>query len=689
MTRAGEGSAPSDGAPQQAPPDSSPWATRGVLAAVWHHLVGGPVSRLQSARQQITPVEGLPALSLDALTSVAYGPEAIVVTLAPAGAAALHLTLPITAAIIGLLALLVVSYCQVIVAYPNGGGAYAVTRANFGRDVSLLAAAALVVDYTLTVAVSIAAGVGALASAFPALLSSTVPICLGVLALVTVFNLRGLGDAARAFLLPTIVFVVGLMAILVIGLVHPLALDEPLPGRSLLPTRNLEAVIVLLVLKAFSSGCSALTGVEAIANGVPLFKEPRVRRAIQTEVLLGVLLALMLAGIAVLVVRWHVGPRSGQTVLSTVMGIAVGRHALYYVVSLAITVVLALAANTSFGGLPVLASLLARDGYLPRLYALRDDRQVFATGIWSLAVVAGVLLVAVSGNTYRLIPLFAIGVFTGFTLSQSGLVVHWWRTRPRYWWARAALNGLGAVVTAVTTVIFVLTKFLSGAWVVVIAIPLLILLFRRNRAYYDRVGAELAVGSTPPSPACKPVRVIMPVSSIIGVTRLTEHALCQALSISPDVVVVSVAESGPEGDADAARLEQSWARWQPGVPLVVLRTDYASIVRPILGYIDEQRREDLQIVVLMPVLVPDHLRDEIMHNHVDVALSGALSRRPDLVVARAPMQLHEPRAADGETPGGGSPDRPASAPAADGQPTGTGRDGGPGTAPSAPPRPAG
>ena len=426
----------------------------GALSSTWRVLVGRPLRSSEVGKEKITPVEGLSALSLDALTSVAYGPEAIIVVVALAGAGALHLVLPITLVIVGLLAVLVFSYRQVIDAYPGGGGAYAVSRANLGAGVSLLAGASLIVDYTLTVAVSIAAGVGALVSAFPSLTSATVPICLGILAVVTLLNLRGLGETARAFLLPTLVFIVGLLAIIAVGLLHPLALHVPQPGHSLLPSHALETVGVLLVLKAFSAGCSALTGVEAIANGVPLFKEPRTKRAKRTEMLLGLILSSMLIGLAVLARRWHIGPRSNQTVLSQIMGMAVGRHWAYYIVSLTVTLVLALAANTSFGGLPILASLLARDNYLPHLFGLRGDRQVFANGIWALAIFAGTLLVASGGNTNSLIPLFAIGVFIGFTLAQSGLVVHWWRTRPKRWrrsspsrtfWARPCIFPMAIV----------------------------------------------------------------------------------------------------------------------------------------------------------------------------------------------------------------------------------------------------
>jgi amino acid transporter len=607
-------------------------------AAGWQLLIGQPLPRSRVAEEQITPVEGLSALSLDALTSVAYGPEAIIVVLAAAGATALHLVLPITIVIIALLAILVFSYCQVITAYPGGGGAYAVSRDNFGPNVSLVAAAALVVDYTLTVAVSIAAGVGSLTSAFPSLTSATVPICLGLLAVITVLNLRGLGEAARAFLLPTLLFIVGLLAIIAVGLIHPLARDVPLPGHSTMPTTNLEAVSVLLVLKAFSAGCSALTGVEAIANGVPVFKEPRVKRAQRTEVLLGSILGVMLLGLAVLADRWQIGPRSGQTVLSQIMAMAVGRHWAYYIESLTITLVLALAANTSFGGLPILGSLLARDHYLPHAFAQRGDRQVFFHGIWVLAGLSAVLLIAVRGNTNTLIPLFAIGVFTGFTLSQSGLVVHWRRRRPPGWQRRAIINGIGAVVTAIATLVFLFTKFTEGAWVVVVAVPLFILLFLRVHVYYQRAGQILELGQNQPRPEGKRTHVIVPVTAV---SRLTEQALEEALSLGQEVIAVYVLlSSGDEAEEEECELEREWRQWDPGVPLRVLRTEYSSVVEPLVAFIDgERQRHRDQIVVLIPVVVPDRLRYRILHNQIDLVLSQALKSRTDLVVARAKMPL--------------------------------------------------
>ena len=648
---------PSRDGRDRSPRTPSPSPPRSTPSSVWRVLIGRPLRFAESAKEEIGSVEGLSALSLDALTSVAYGPEAILIVLAGAGVAVLGAMLPITVAIVVLLAILVVSYRQVIGAYPGGGGAYAVTKDNFPRGVSLLAGAALIVDYTLTVAVSIAAGVAALTSAFPGLRPLTVPLCLGILALITILNLRGVAEGARAFLLPTVLFIVGLLAVLAVGLVHPLAAHAPQPGRPVVATTGLEALGVFLVLRAFASGCSALTGVEAIANGVPLFKKPRAARAKRTELLLGVFLGAMLLGIAVLVVRFHIEPRVGQTVLSQVIAASVGRGWAYYVMSVTITVTLALAANTSFGGLPVLGSLLARDNYLPHLFALRGDRLVFGNGIWALALMAAALLIAVGGDTNALIPLFAIGVFIGFTLSQAGLVVHWRRERPAGWQRRAALNAVGAVVTGVCTVIFLVTKFTGGAWVVVIAIPLFILLFTRISAYYGREKARLALGEVPAVPQGRPTLVIVPVADV---SRLTAQAIAEAESLGQEVIAVTVAfdDEGDEGlpagrlgerggalghGTRIVELEREWRRWDPGVPLQVLHTPYASVVRPIVEFIDDLRQERTdQIVVLIPFVIPDRPWHWVLHNQLDRVLSRALRSRTDVVVARVSASLSEP-----------------------------------------------
>jgi hypothetical protein len=373
-----------------------------------------------------------------------------------------------------------------------------------------------------------------------------------------------------------------------------------------------------------------------------LFKEPRVARAKTTEVLLGSILGVMLLGLAILSNKFHVAPNSVQTVLSQIMGEAVGRNWAYYIVSVTIAISLALAANTSFGGLPVLTSLLARDNYLPHLFALRDDRLVFGNGILFLFGFSAALLVAVGGNTNTLIPLFAIGVFTGFTLSQAGLVVHWRRIKSAGWRRRAVVNVVGAIVTGVATLVFLISKFTEGAWVVVVAIPLLILLFRRIEAYYKVVSEELAFGATPPFPRRKANTVV--VVPVVGVSRVSEMAVAEALSISDEVIGVTVSyDDGQIGAMTEDEVLAQWDRWHCGVPLRVLHTEYASVVRPIVGFIDEQRaRPDTQVIVLIPVVIPSRLRYRLLHNQLDLALSASLRHRTDVVVARVRFDLKGP-----------------------------------------------
>jgi len=376
-------------------------------------------------------------------------------------------------------------------------------------------------------------------------------------------------------------------------------------------------------------------------------------RAKRTELLLGSILGVMLLGLALLTNKFHVEPRTGQTVLSQIMVYAVGRHWAYYIVSLTITLVLALAANTSFGGLPVLTSLMARDNYLPHFFGLRDSRQVFGNGVWALAVFSAALLVAVRGNTNSLIPLFAIGVFIGFTMAQSGLVVHWRRTRESRWSRKALINGIGAAVTAVATLVFLVSKFVEGAWVVVVAIPLLIVLFNRIESYYARAGRELETGVIPAPLDPKHTVVVVPVNSV---SRLTQHALSEAVSLGDQVIAVMVVFDVVEPGRPRTEIEQQWEIWNPGVPLRVLHTKYASIVRPIMGFVDELRAvPDQQVVVLIPVVIPERIRYRLLHNQIDVALTSALHKRPDVVVARVPVPVRPP---DREPEPVDGPDRP-------------------------------
>lgn len=563
-----------------------------------------PLRHGEGDKYHLTSIEGLAALSLDALSSVAYGPEAIVLVLIAAGTSALSATLPVTLVIAGLLAVLVVSYGQVIAVHPDGGGAYAVGKKDLGPTVSLLAAASLVVDYVLTVTVSLAAGAASLASAFPVLGSHLLAVCLIGLALLTAVNLRGVAESARALMLPTALFIVSILGIVVLGLVrgHPVAVVG-----SFQSVHATEALSVFLLLKAFSSGCSALTGVEAIANGVPSFREPRVKRAQRTELMLGALLGLMLIGMALLIRRDHVAPRGGVTVLAQLTAGAYGTGWPYYATNLIVTLALAFAANTSFGGLPVLMSLLAKDHRLPHLFGLRTERPVYRWGVMTLALLAAVLLIAVNADTHRMIPLFAIGVFTGFTISQIGLVRHWAGRRPHGWLRRAVLNGVGAVLTAVAGVVLLATKFLEGAWVVVVAIPLLMLLFARVQRYYTVVGRELGLGEVPPPVRVGDSLVIVPVGEV---SRLTQYALSAARALGQEVVAVAV-------HADPAKvraLRESWDRWNPGVRLDVVDSPQRSLVEPIVDYVRRAAEEGRQIAVLIPEVEPLHRRYQILQN---------------------------------------------------------------------------
>jgi len=598
----------------------------------------GDVSQEQAERERLTALGGLAALSLDALSSVAYGPEAILVVLVTAGASALKYSLPVTGAIVVLLAALVISYRQVIEAFPSGGGAYAVSKRHLGTTPSLVAAASLIVDYILNAAVGVSAGVEALTAAFPALYGARVWICLLVLALITAANMWGVVESARIFMVPTLAFIAAMAVVIIGGLVrsHPdVALSHAMPSVT-------DSVGVLLILKAFASGCSALTGVEAIANSVPQFRRPRARRAQHTEVALGVLLGVMLLGLGVIIRRWNVLPHSGTTVLAQITEGAVGHNVLYYIIQLITLVLLGLAANTSFGGLPVLAGLLAGDNFLPHVFGLRADRRVYRYGVGVLAFAAALLLVAARGDTQALVPLFAVGVFVGFTLSQVGMVRHWHSGRADGWFYRACVNGIGAVLTFAATVIELVSKFLAGAWLVAIVIPLLVLMFMAVRRAYARLGAELGIGQMPPPPVKRASLVVVPVA---GMSRLTAEGISVALSLGDDVIAVTVAftdsdaggdDSHADSDADSGSggpepdvpFRTEWQEWRPEVPLITLRSAHRSLAKPIVHYLRQIEAEDKyhRLVVLIPEVQPDKPWQWLLHNQRGIILDHAIRR---------------------------------------------------------------
>ncbi len=593
-------------------------------------------------RHRLTALEGLAALSLDALSSVAYGPQAIMIVLATAGLVALHTyTLPVTLAIVLLLTVLVISYRQVIAAFPTGGGAYAVAKAHLGVKPSLIAAASLVVDYILNAAVGVSAGVKALTSAFPALYPDRVWLCLGVLGVITGANLWGVAESARLFIAPTLLFIAAIFAVVLGGLLrsHPL----PFPQGT---TSSIGTVGILLLLRAFASGCSALTGVEAIANAVPEFRQPRFRRAQHTEMGLGIILGLMLIGIAVVIQKFHVKPSGTVTALAQITEGSLGHNFVFYAIQLITTILLALAANTSFGGLPVLASLLASDNFLPHLFYLRAQRQVHRYGVVVLAVFAAALLVASSGNTQALVPLFAIGVFVGFTLSQAGMVRHWREQAGPGWHGRAVINGVGALFTLAALAIELISKFTKGAWLVVIVVPALVAMFWQIHKIYARIGSALQIGQTPEPPVRRTSLVVVPVA---GMSKLVREGISTALSLGDEVVAVTVCFADEEDHQADDRLRQQWEDWHPDVPLLTLHSSGRSLGPPLVKYLRELEKEARrdELVVLIPEVQPAKPWQWILHNQRGFVLEQAIQHgTQNVVICRLRYRLSTVASAD-------------------------------------------
>ena len=564
------------------------------------------------------------ALGLDALASVAYGPEAIVVVLAAAGAAGIAATLPVTAAIVVLLVVLVICYRQVIAAYPDGGGAYTVARENLGRPAGLVAAASLVVDYVLNVAVSIAAGVAALTSAFPALLRYTTLLCLAALVVVTLINLRGVLAGARLFILPALLFVVAIASVIVIGLIRG-APSAPLTTAD--QAQTVSTVGIALLLSAFANGCSALTGIEAIANATPTFRPDSRRHARSAEALLGLVLGVLLLGLATLIVRDGARPIEGRTLLSIVTQGAVGSGWPYVLVQLLTVLLLALAANTSFGGLPVLAARLARDDYLPHVFAIRADRLVHRWGVLVLAGLAAVLLLVSRGQVNLLVPVFALGVFVGFFLAQVGLVRHWYRLRPAGWQRRIAVNVVGAVLTGAAVLVLGFEKFTSGAWIVVLVIPLLTLVFAGVHRTYARLRTTMAVPSIAgPLDDVGDLTVVVP---IVSISTVTAAMLRFAERTGGHTVAVHIAFADEDAQIDA--LLADWRRWRPDLPLIVLRPQHRELGPPLSAFVD---RLPGPVMVVLGEIQPSTWWVGLLKNGRAAALTRHLSRHTNAAICR-------------------------------------------------------
>src|SRR5882762_10146343 len=524
-------------------------------------IVGKPLRTSDERAEQIGVREGIPIFGLDALSSAAYGPEAALSLLIPLGVLGVQYIIPISTAIIVLLVIIYFSYRQTIAAYPSGGGSYTVARYNLGTFPSLLAAAALLTDYILTAAVGISAGVGALVSAVPSLLPHTVSLCVGILIVITILNLRGLREAGTAFAVPTYLFL-GTLLITIVGGVFRVLLSggHPTPATPLPPPPPMtEAVSYWLLLKVFASGCTALSGVEAVSNGVKAFREPTVKNAQRTLTVIIFLLAVLLAGISYLVKTYGIaatdpGQPGYQSVLSMLTAAVFGQGFFYYLTVGSILVVLSLSANTAFADFPRLCRAIAQNNYLPHAFGYRGRRLVYTYGIVVLAVLCGGVLILFGGITDRLIPLYAVGAFLAFTLSQSGMVMHWWKKRGPHWLKSALVNGLGGLVTGITVLVVLVAKFAEGAWITVIFIPLLIFLFRVVRRHYHmvRVATSCAAPVVPVNKGAPPIAVV----PIEHWSQVSKQALEIASRLSPEIIAIHV-EPGEHSEL----LQTEWERY--------------------------------------------------------------------------------------------------------------------------------
>ena len=596
-------------------------------------LVGKPIPSHLAHHERLSRVTGLAVLSSDALSSVAYATDFILVTLIAAGPGAIKYVVPTSFVIASLLAIVAFSYRQTIHAYPTGGGAYIVAKENIGANAGLIAAASLLVDYTLTVSVSISAGVLAITSAFPRLDVYRVETCLLFLAILTVGNLRGIRESGRIFAVPTYFFIVSIFILVAAGAYKyftgtlvPLSL--PLPeeaGRTPLTT--------LLLLTAFANGCTAMTGVEAVSNGVPAFRPPESKNASATLVAMAVLAISMFLGIGVLAHAYHVMPTSAESGVSQLGRAIFDNSILYYLLQTATTLILVLAANTAFADFPRLASIVSRDRYLPRQFMNQGDRLAFSNGILVLSVFAAILIVAFHGDTQSLLPLYMIGVFVSFTLSQAGMVIHWRKTKETGWKTSAFINGFGAVVTGVVLVIVAVTKTLEGAWIVLLLIPIIVTIFKATRRHYDHVAAQLTLRGYTPQPRVHNT-VLIPIG---GIQRAVVEALRYAETLSDDVRAVYV-------DVDAAatqQLQKEWETWGGKVKLVVLASPFRSVMEPLLEYIEqvEGERRDDYVTVILPEFVPARWWQHLLHNQRALLIKGALLFRPNTVVTSVPFHL--------------------------------------------------
>ncbi|MBI2723669.1 MAG: APC family permease [Chloroflexi bacterium] len=602
-------------------------------------LIGAPLASSRLAEERLSKLMALAIFSSDALSSTAYATEEILLILILAGSGALMYSIPISIAIAVLLVIVATSYRQTIRAYPNGGGAYKVAMDNLGEGPGVVAGASLVVDYTLTVAVSTAAGVAAITSAVPELHQFRVPLAVGFVTVLTIGNLRGLRESGTIFAIPTYIFLGSFATMLVVGLVRVVMGNIQYVPHEDAVSVGTQSIGLFLLLRAFSSGATALTGIEAISNGVPAFKAPASKNAATTLTWMAGILTTLFVGVTILANRIQVYPSETKTVVAQIADAVFGGGPLFYLIQGSTALILVLAANTAFAGLPALASVMARERYLPRVFAFRGDRLGYSNGIMVLSGASILLLIAYGASTNRLIPLYAVGVFVGFTLSQSGMVLHWRRVREAGWRRAMLINATGATATGIVAVIITATKLTRGAWLTVVAISLLSLLFLQIRRHYRGVSDQMRLPDAQPlepgvTQAVRRQRVLIPIDEM---NRATMRALAFGLSTSNSVTALHVTDDLD----DATTLREQWEQRVPDVPLVIVESEYRSLLGPVLAYVDSVDRIDPDdiITVVLPEYVVRRPWQRFLHNQSSGRLKKALLDRPNTVVVEVPYHL--------------------------------------------------
>lgn len=605
-----------------------------MLSKVKRLLIGRPRKSTALEDEKLNKLKALTILSSDALSSVAYGTEQILLVLITAGFAALWYSIPISIAVLGLLIILILSYRQTIFSYPGGGGAYIVAQDNLGKSPSLIAGGSLLVDYILTVAVSSSAGTDAITSAFPSLHDHRIAIALIMIIFLTIMNLRGVTESASVLAVPIYLFVVAIFVLIISGIIHYVAGGAHAAAPQFGAT--VSNVSLFLLLKAFSSGCSALTGVEAVSNAIPNFRKPAAKNAATTLMMMGLILGCMFIGISLLAYWYGVRPNPHETVISQIANATFGRGVMYYIIQGVTALILFLAANTAYSAFPLLAFMLAKDKYMPHMFMVRGDRLGYSNGILFLSIFSALLVIVFGGNTENLIPLYAVGVFIPFTLSQLGMMIRWIKLKPPGWIVKLAINTVGMLTTLSITLIFIFTKF-SQVWVVFIFLPLVLYFFMKINRHYKNTAEQLRIDITKDKPMVKGNTIIIPVA---GITRVVMNTISYAKTLSDNVVAVYV---GVDDDA-IRKMEQKWEEWDVGIRLVVLKSRYRSIINPLRKFIDTvewKKADEDHITVLIPQFITKHWWENILHNQTSLLMRAYLINYKDVIVTTVPFHLNK------------------------------------------------